>query len=598
MGINPLLLEYQERLVSLHATASQLRLGQMIALAIMTVAIVAILILAFVSVVKRNAPLPVSLMPLPIAVYSGFVRKSRNSALLKTLRLETFYEKGIARLEGRWANFGDAGEDLMPLDHRYGKHLDVFGAGSLFELLCTCRTDVGRRRLAEYLLRPVHLDEVARRQEAVRELKTRVALREQINLLGEYGFERASSKTITDWLESSITPVYPALRLFAFVTATLLGVLVLLGWDRAIAWSAVIPWIGTLLLFNALLGLLCRNRVLASAQAIRSIGMEIPVLRDGLNLMQEQKFSSALLAKLADDSRKGNPSIRLRNLTRLSRAFVERDKEWFYLGSRVLLIGSQAFWATEKWRRDCREDMRRWLSAWGEFEALVALANYAYEHPENTFPQLLATGANFQAENMCHPLLAAEKCIRNSVSLNRETRFYLISGSNMAGKSTLLRAIGLNAVLAYVGAPVCAETMALSRLQICASFSVQDSLLDGRSKFLAEIDRLKLALTTPAEFGAVLFLIDEILSGTNSNDRRAAVEVILRELVRQGAVGALSTHDLALTELPSLKDLQGVNMHMESKDDLDPLNFDYILKPGVTRRSSALAIARLAGVPV
>jgi len=128
--------------------------------------------------------------------------------------------------------------------------------------------------------------------------------------------------------------------------------------------------------------------------------------------------------------------------------------------------------------------------------------------------------------------------------------------------------------------------------------TVQDSLLDGRSKFLAEMDRLRLALTVPTGQGSVLFLVDELLSGTNSKDRRAAAEVILRELIQQGAVGALSTHDLALTEIPMLEGLHGANVHMASEDDSDPLNFDYLLKPGVTRQSSALAIARLAGVPV
>ncbi|HEY1212986.1 MAG TPA: hypothetical protein VGE93_05070 [Bryobacteraceae bacterium] len=277
---------------------------------------------------------------------------------------------------------------------------------------------------------------------------------------------------------------------------------------------------------------------------------------------------------------------------------AQRDKEWFYIGSRALLAGTQAFLAIEKWRLEHTQHTRRWLSVWREFEALMALAGYAHEHPDNTFPRFSGTEKILEGENMAHPLLAADGCVRNRVSLQQQTRFYVISGSNMAGKSTLLRTIGLNAVLAYAGAPVCATAMVLSHFEICASLAVQDSLLEGKSKFLAEIDRLKTALAVPAERGPVLFLIDEILSGTNSKDRRIAAEAILRELIRRGAVGALSTHDLALTELASLKDLHGVNMHMGSEDDSEPLRFDYILKPGVTRESNALAIARLAGVPV
>ncbi len=242
--------------------------------------------------------------------------------------------------------------------------------------------------------------------------------------------------------------------------------------------------------------------------------------------------------------------------------------------------------------------MRNWLRVWGEFEALIALANYAYEHPDNRFPQFSTKASAFEGQAIGHPLLPTNACVRNDISLNEQTRFYIISGSNMAGKSTLLRAIGLNVVLAYTGAPVCADRLVLSRLSICASLAIQDSLLTGKSKFFAELDRLKQALTVPPSEGPVFFLIDEILGGTNSKDRRVAAEAILRTLTQQGAIGAVSTHDLALTELASLSDLKAANAYMGSKDDSDPMNFDYRLKPGVMNQSSALAIARLAGVSV
>jgi DNA mismatch repair ATPase MutS len=168
----------------------------------------------------------------------------------------------------------------------------------------------------------------------------------------------------------------------------------------------------------------------------------------------------------------------------------------------------------------------------------------------------------------------------------------------MAGKSTLLRAIGLNAVLAYAGAPVCADSLVLSRFSICASLAIQDSLLNGQSKFFAEVDRIRQALDIPLEQGPVLFLIDELFGGTNSKDRRVAAEAILRAFIERGAMGAVSTHDLALTELAAVSDLKAVNVHMGSGNDSDPMNFDYRVKPGVANQSSALAIIRLAGVPV
>jgi DNA mismatch repair ATPase MutS len=244
------------------------------------------------------------------------------------------------------------------------------------------------------------------------------------------------------------------------------------------------------------------------------------------------------------------------------------------------------------------EPLRIWLQAWGEFEALNALAGYGFENPDNTFPEFADGGACFEAREMGHPLLSRTSCVANDVVLHSSAPFYVISGSNMSGKSTMLRAIGLNAVLAFAGAPVRAGYLRLSALSVVASMSIVDSLLNGKSKFLAEVERLRQAIVSALENKSVLFLVDEIFSGTNSRDRRIAAEAVVRTLVKKGAIGALSTHDLALTEIASADGMCGLNVHMGSRDERDPMAFDYRLKSGVTRESNALAIARLAGVPV
>jgi DNA mismatch repair ATPase MutS len=264
----------------------------------------------------------------------------------------------------------------------------------------------------------------------------------------------------------------------------------------------------------------------------------------------------------------------------------------------LLLFATQLCLSIEHWRIQHGEALRAWLDAWAEFEALNALANYAYENAENTFPEFSTREARFEAEALGHPLIPDASCVRNDVHLNRESRFYLVSGSNMSGKTTLLRAIGLNAVLAFAGAPVRARVLRLSRLSVCASLSVVDSLLNGKSKFMAEVDRLRQILEAATRDVSVLFLIDEIFGGTNSRDRRAAAEAVVRTLVNRGAIGALSTHDLALSEIADLEELGGVNVHTGSRDGRDPMDFDYRLKPGVTNEANALAIARMAGVPV
>jgi DNA mismatch repair ATPase MutS len=354
-----------------------------------------------------------------------------------------------------------------------------------------------------------------------------------------------------------------------------------------------------ILLTSGALALVCRKPFLEALPALRGLGSELGVLAEGLRLLQTQTFHSPLLQELAALAAQSDAASHIRRLKRWIGVFREREEDWFYHVSRALLIGTQFFLAVETWRAVHGATLRRWLAAWGEFEALMAIANYAYEHPHNTFPELKEGGSELQCEALGHPLLASDICVRNNIAWSERTRFYVISGSNMAGKSTLLRAVGLNVVLAYAGAPVCATRMALSRWAVCASIAIQDSLLNGKSKFLAEVERLKQVLKlAPDEQGSALFLIDEVLSGTNSKDRRVAAEVILRALLERGAIGALSTHDLALTELADLPDLPGANVHMGSIDESDPLRFDFLVKPGVTRQSTALAIVRLAGVSI
>jgi DNA mismatch repair ATPase MutS len=274
----------------------------------------------------------------------------------------------------------------------------------------------------------------------------------------------------------------------------------------------------------------------------------------------------------------------------------QRKKEWAYVLSFLLAVGTQLVLAVERWRSEHRNDLTSWLDAWAEFEALNALACYAYEHPTAVFPELTDQSAVLEAKNLGHPLLAENVCVGNDVTLNETTRFYLVSGSNMAGKSTFLRAIGMNAVLASAGAPVCAASARMSVFAIGAIISVTDSLLEGKSKFMAEVERIKEILGSTRGKLPVLFLLDEILSGTNSRDRRTAAEPILRSLLATGAVGALSTHDLALTEIADISGLQGLNLHMDSRHPDEPLDFDYRVKAGVSLQSNALSIVKMMGI--
>jgi len=593
--LSDVVIQYESRLQDLQAGVANARALHTASALILAGAVAVFLFLSLYAIRQQVAAwwpsLPIPVMAASARRYSRS-RKSRS----RLTRLKRFYHTALQRVRGSWAGNGVAGEEFSDPAHVYSRDLHIFGEGSLFQLLCTARTAVGRRGLADYLLTAPPPEETLLRQKAVRELQQRAEVREHIAVLGAFEFSETKGETFAEWLDIPAFRFSKILRGVAVVTSSVVAILLLAGISAALPWSSIAPWLAPLLLFHCAVGLVFRRRVNRMIERLRAVSFETRVLREGLQLMERTRWESDKLNRLA--SRVRNASTSVRKLERLLNALNERNKEWFYYPSLPLLLGTQLCMAVERWRNQHGVVLKAWLDAWGEFEALNALAGYAHENPTNTFPEFTAgEEACFEAQALGHPLLPDEVCVANDVSLNARSRFYVISGSNMSGKSTLLRTIGLNAVLAAAGAPVRAQILRLSRLSVCASLSVVDSLLHGKSKFLAEMDRLRQTITI-AKGASVLFLIDEILSGTNSPDRRVATEAVVRTLLDRGSIGALSTHDLALVEIAESAGLNGVNVHMGSRDGGDPLEFDYLLKPGVTRESNALAIARMAGVPV
>ena len=390
-----------------------------------------------------------------------------------------------------------------------------------------------------------------------------------------------------------LPPIVPALLFLCGATVLLLAVACfaqVLSWART--WPAFVPF---LLMQAALCGPLF-SRVRDRLNTLRRLSNEVSVLQQGLLLMQAQQFTSPKLKALVDSVLATNASQNLLWLDRLLRGIVERDKDFFALPSIFTASGTQLVLAVERWRSRYRGQFGVWIDTWAEFDALQAIACYAWEHPNDVFPAIDAGATAIQLQGMAHPLLPAEKCVRNDVVLDESRRFWVLSGSNMAGKSTLLRAIGMNLVLAYAGAPICAASAQCSLFSIGASISLSDSLLDGTSKFLAEAARLREILRAAGGGRPVLFLVDEILSGTNSSDRFTACKAVVRALIASGAVGIFSTHDLLLTSIADESRLKGLKFCMESGDPSEPLSFDYLVKSGLSRRSSAIAIIRLLGM--
>lgn len=271
---------------------------------------------------------------------------------------------------------------------------------------------------------------------------------------------------------------------------------------------------------------------------------------------------------------------------------------FFALISAILLWPLQCAIAIENWRQKSGPAVAHWLAAVGEIEALSSLASYSYERPNDPFPEMIDGEARFEGERLGHPLLPDARNVRTDLFLSDSPAVLIVSGSNMSGKSTLLRTVGTNTILAQAGAPVRALRLRLSPLQVGASIRIQDSLQGGASRFYAEITRLRQIVNLTGGTLPVLFLLDEILHGTNSHDRRIGAEGVVSGLIQRGAIGLVTTHDLALTRIVEELPTRAANVHFEDHLEGGRMTFDYLLRRGVLQRSNALELMRSVGLEV
>ncbi len=514
-------------------------------------------------------------------------------------RAARFYERGVERLEGRWSGKGDCGERFADDQHPYALDLDLFGRGSLFEMMCTARTLAGQRTLAYWLLHPAEPEEIRERQEAVEELRDRLELREELALLGEEVRRGVHAGALPRWGEApplldSTAGRMGAAALAAVSAGTFVG-WILHGLPAAAFLAGVVAAEGAL-------GLWYRRRVLEVMGEVEHPSHDLAVLSEVLRRLEQEPFSCARLRRLQKALETGGqtPSRRIRRLKRLIELLDSRDHLVMRAVGPLLLWSTQLCFAVEAWRKKTGPQVRRWLRAVGEFEALSALAGYAYEHPSDPFAELVEGCACFEGEGLGHPLIPESQCVRNDVRLDSERQLLVVSGSNMSGKSTLLRTVGTNAVLAMAGAPVRARRLRLSPLRVGAAIRVTDSLQSGMSRFYSEITRIRRLMELAEEKNGkpLLFLLDELLHGTNSHDRKVGAEAIVRGLVERGAMGLVTTHDLALAHIAERLAPKAANVHFQDRLEKGRMTFDYILRPGVVEHSNAIELMRSVGLEV
>jgi hypothetical protein len=534
---------------------------------------------------------------LPAGAFVALVSWQRRvrRALARRRHRIAYYRRGLERLEGRWAGTGDPGTDLAPPDHPYAADLDLFGVGSLFERLSTARTRAGARALASWLLAPASPEEVRARQEAVDDLRDRLDLREELSLLGAHVPAGIDLDGLTRW--GTLPPLLPsAARGVAAYGLMVLAAVLLVGWEGG---PPALVVLRVLAVGQLLCWLVFARRVARVAGPLKRRSDELAVFHGLLGRIEREPFRSAVLTRLQESLRVAGeaPARSVARLARLAaRLRLMENPGLRWLGWLEMRTTRVAF-AAEAWRRAHGPAIGRWLDAVASFEALASLAAYAYENPSDPPAELAEGGPRLEAEGLGHPLLAPGACVVNGVDLGGARQGLIVTGSNMSGKSTLLRAVGVNVVLALAGAPVRARRLRLSPLAVAASLRVQDSLQAGQSRFLAEIRRLRCMADLARGPVPLLFLIDEILQGTNPADRRQGAEAVLLGFLGLGAVGLVTTHDLPLTALAERPDVPLENVHFADRLEDGRPCFDYRVRPGVVRQSNALALMRLIGLP-
>jgi hypothetical protein len=508
-----------------------------------------------------------------------------------------FYERGLARIEDRWAGGGDGGERFQDPEHPYAQDLDLFGSASLFELLSLARTSAGEETLAEWLTHPAPAAEVIRRQQAVAELGPRLDVREQLSLTAARIGHTLHSRALGQWADAppSFTRAWTSVVAVVLTAAMVMAVVVM-----AVSGDTT-PFMIVALL-ELLFWMPLRRAVVGVLHRADSAARQLAALATVLERLESEAFDADRIREVqAELTERGTrASVAIRRLQWMVEFHDWQHNPFFAPFAALLLWSNHLAYAMERWRRSFGHRVGTWLRVSGEFEALASLSAYHFEHPRDPFPDMItgAAPATFHGRGLGHPLIPARKMVSNDICLDGATQLLVISGSNMSGKSTMLRTVGVAAVMALAGAPVRAQGLRLTPLKLGGTLRIQDSLQEGRSRFYAEISRIRTFVDAAATPPPLLFLLDELFHGTNSHDRVVGAAGVLRTLLDRGAIGLITTHDLAVARVVESLAPRAANVHFDDRFAGGEILFDYRMKPGPVTHSNAVALMRAVGLHV
>ncbi len=527
--------------------------------------------------------------------------------------LRQINEQAIARLHRNWTALPEPSVEI-PREHRaVAGDLDLFGHASVFQFVCSAGTPMGLQVLRDWLLEPASPEEIQLRQQALIELAPQLELRETLNVEGRLLADRGNAtERFVEWAEGA--PWLLARRWLVWLCRLLPAAgaitlaLTLLGAVPADVGGFSVLGIWAV---NLLVTVVFAGNVHDVFHRVDSRSGEVRRYLQMFELMYSMPDSTTKLDAIKREATRlgGGVQLRMRTLNLISGCASIRHSALFFIFVYIplqiaFLYDFHVLNLLEIWQKRHGQFARGWFQALGEFEAVASMATLVHDNPDWAMPEVSASAQRFEAQNLGHPLLPDQVRVDNDVEVGPRDSFLLVTGSNMSGKSTLLRTIGVNAVLAQAGAPVCARQLSMPPVTLATSMRIHDSLEYGVSFYMAELMRLKEIVDQAGVFQKqtghlLLYLLDEILQGTNSKERHIAVVRVLHHLLEHGAIGAVSTHDLELATSQMLADACHAVHFRETLHDHDaeqPMTFDYRLRPGVATTTNALKLLEIVGL--
>ena len=520
-----------------------------------------------------------------------------NKAAIKHLgHLIAINEAEVNAIDGDYFQFGD-GAAYLPKEHFYASDIDIFGQASLFQFVNRTTSDMGAAQLANWLLNPAKPEDIIERQAAIREIKDKMLWCQEIQAFGkEKNIQLSTYERLMAWLHEPT--LFLQFRHWQWLRYLLPAIILL------VVSSAIAEWIPMnimylFLLLYAVLAFQINKYIAPVHEKLSKMVDEMDALSISVAAIEKEKFVSPLSIKLQQNFMQGSETASLK-IKKLKKILDKLDIRYNIVLSAplnlLLLWNLQHVIELEKWKKQHVGDVDSWFHTLGIFETLISFAVMHFNNPGWCFPILHDKHFFMESTELGHPLINEIKRVNNFIQIENRGELMLVTGSNMAGKSTYLRSVGINIVLAMTGAPVCAASLRLSPVQLISSMRIADNLAESTSTFYAELKKLKTVIDEVNQGKKVFILLDEILRGTNSLDRHTGSVALIKQLIKHEAAGIIATHDLALAEIKNEFPTNILNYHFDVQVNKDELFFDYKLKPGVCTSLNASILMKKIGI--